>query len=225
MGDTLTSEKSYLLLSGAISANLQFLSPEVVKHYLEHKDQIPFALARGFTVAPNPLEKFALLADLGIITVKADYVHGKQISSFLEKYPKMFYDYDKNITDANFPRPSRILKPGDKLWVRAYKQIVGGTTTSEERMTFLETQNVAIYTGAQGSSLVFEQKRDQLPKGFWYASFDKEERLWKDSDGNRGVPGVHADLNGDFNWSLGYLEGVWDVNRAFFGFCDLSSET
>jgi hypothetical protein len=96
----------------------------------------------------GPTKKFALLVDLGIIVEPDDYNHAMALAKFLEKNRKKFYGVDKNITDANFSNPSRVLKPGDRLWVRAFKQIVGETTTSEERMTFLAAQK-AIHTGAQ----------------------------------------------------------------------------
>lgn len=167
-----------------------------------------------------PTEKFGLLVDLGIITVPSDYVHGTRLGTFMKENRKKFYGVNDNITDKNFPNPTRILKPGDRLHVRAYQQIVPGTTTSEERLAFLATQK-AIHTGAQGASLVFEQKRDQLPKGRWYASFDEPNRLWKDAGGRHGVPRVDADSDGDFNWSLGCFERVWDGSHAFLCFCDV----
>ena len=78
------------------------------------------------TEREETLQKFTLLADLGVITIPED----TSLDSFLQKNRKKFYDVDKNITDANFPNPSRILKPGDKIGVRAYKQIVSVTTTT-----------------------------------------------------------------------------------------------
>jgi hypothetical protein len=174
------------------------------------------------TTAPKAKpEKFQLLADLGVITVPADYVHPTQLASFMKKNRKKFYSVNDDITDANFPNPTRILKPGDKLALCAFEQIASGTTTSEERMGFLARQN-AVYTGAQGASLVFEQKRDQLPKDKWYASFDEKDRLWEDSYGYHRVPEVNADTDGDFIWNLGHIEAVWNDNDAFLCFRDLS---
>jgi len=164
-------------------------------------------------------EKFALLVDLGIITVPDDYDHATQLASFRKKNYRKFYSYNDAITDRNFSHPSRILKPGDKLLVRAFKQIVPDTTTSEERMAFLETQG-AVYTGAQGASLVFDQKRDRLPKGYWYCSFDKKERLFKDADGNLRVPSIGGD--GDFGFHLAYFEGTWCERFIFLCLSDLS---
>lgn len=172
------------------------------------------------TAPPEPTEKFALLVDLGIITVPDDYVHEKRLMTFGKQNREKFYYYNDETTDKNFPNPTRVLKPGDKLRVRAFKQVVGGTTTSEERMAFLATQK-AIHTGAQGASLVFDQKRDQLPKGKWYASFDEKDRLWADADGNHRVPVVYCESDGGFKFGLGYFESVWRDDRAFLCFCDV----
>lgn len=168
----------------------------------------------------EPVEKFALLVDLGIITVPDDYDHATALAKFGKKNRKKFYYYNEAITDENFPNPTRVLKPGDKLRVRAFKQIVGGTTTSEERMAFLATQK-AIHTGAQGASLVWDQKRDQLPKGKWYASFDEKDRLWTGAVGSRRVPFVLAFSGGGFYFVLGSFERVWCDDGAFLCFCDV----
>ncbi len=164
-------------------------------------------------------EKFALLVDLDIITVPDDYNHAKQLATFTKKNRKKFHGFNDNIIDANFPNPSRILKSGDKFRVRAFKQIVGGSTTSEERMAFLAMQK-AVHVGAQGLSLVFNQKRDQLPKYRWYASFDEKDRLWTDADGGHVVPGVNVNPDGGFDWRLVHFENVWRDDFAFLCFCD-----
>jgi hypothetical protein len=167
----------------------------------------------------KPVEKFVLFADLGEIIVPSDFNQKTWLESFDKKNRKKFYYYNDNITDVNFPKPSRILKPGDKFHVRAFKQNVPGNTTSEERMEFLATQN-AVHTGAQGASLVWEQKREQLPKGYWYCSFDEKERLWKDSDGSHRVPGVRAHSDGDFVFGLGCFGDGWDGDDCLLCFCD-----
>ena len=171
------------------------------------------------TAPAETTEKFALLVDLGIITVPDDYAHEKRLTTFREQNHKKFFYYDKAITDAKFPNPTRILKPGDKFCVRAFKQVVGGNTTSDERMAFLATQK-AIHISAQGMSLVFDQKRDQLPKGKRYASFDEKDRLRTDADGCHWVPSMGCHSDGDFDFNLGYFEDVWNGNGAFLCFCD-----
>jgi hypothetical protein len=167
----------------------------------------------------EPTEKFALFVDLGIITVPDDYVHGERLAMFGKQNRKKFYYYNDAISDANFPNPNRILKPRDKLRVRAFKQIVSGTTTSEERMAFLATQK-AVHTGAQGVSLVWDQKRDQLPKGYWYASLDEKDRLWRDVDGYHRVPFVYRYSDGDFWFYLGPFEIGWYGVHCLLCFCD-----
>jgi hypothetical protein len=102
------------------------------------------------------------------------------------------------------------------LRVRAFKQVVGGTTTAEERMEFLANQN-AIHTGAQGASLVFDQKRHQLPKGLWYASFDEKNRLWS-ADGHHRVLSMCHYSDGDFEFSLSDFDRVWYAVNAFLCF-------
>jgi hypothetical protein len=172
-------------------------------------------------IVSSESEKFALLADLGTITVPDGYVHGKRLDSFSKENRGKFYGYNDAITDANFSNPSRVLKPGDKLHVYAFKQIASGSTTSQERMTFLRQQPGNQFVGAHGGSLVWEQKRDQLPKGYWYASFDEEDRLWEDaSDGYHRVPCVHASSEGVFYFRLGHLGSVWGDGSALLGFCD-----
>lgn len=164
--------------------------------------------------------RFALLVDLGIITVPDDYDHATRLEMFSKRNRKKFYYYNSNITDKNFPNPTRVLKPGDKLRVRVFKQIVGGTTTSEERMEFLATQK-AIHTGAQGLSLVFEQKRDQLPKGKWYASFDEKKCLLAVAGGGHKVPRLDVDSNSGFDLCLNPFKDVWDGDYAFLCFNDI----
>lgn len=179
----------------------------------------------GADLTTLELPKFALLVDLGIITVPANYDHSTWLARFEKKHQggkvKSFDFYNDLITDENFPKPSRILKPGDRLHVQAFQHVVPGTTTSKERMDFLRGQPGNQFTGAQGASIACEQKRDQLPKGKWYASFDEEERLLL-AGGCHRVPFVNAGSYGVFYFGLGNLEHVWDVNDAFFSFRDLS---
>ena len=176
--------------------------------------------AKKHAVVAKPAEKFALLVDLGIITVPDGYVHGTCLRKFFKENGKKLYDYNKNITDENFSNPSRVLKPGDRVRVRAFHQIVPGMTTSKERMAFLEKQPGNFYAGAQGLVHVFE-KRDQLLKGKWYASLDEKDHLWEVSDGDHRVPGVDANSDGDFGISLGCLGCGWDGGYALLSFSDI----
>lgn len=227
--DTPLVKRAYNLGLKAVP-NFLSLSEREIKFYEDNLEKLPEAILRGFVLPKSTPKiivvepKFALLAELGEIIVPDDFVQATWLSSFRDKNKEKFYYYNDDITDENFSNPTHILKPGDKLWVRAHKQIVSGTTTSEERMKFLATQKSWL-VGAQGASLVFEQKRDKLPRGYWYSSFDKKSRLWKDADGSRRVPGVNADSDGDFNFGLGSFERVWDGNDVILSFCDVPLET
>ncbi len=222
--DTPLLKRAYNLGLKAVP-NFTALSEEQICYFEAHLDELQTAISRGFIVPEvvEPTGKFNLLVDLGIITVPDDYVHESRLASFGKKNRKKFYYYNDNITDKNFPNPTRVLKPGDKLCIRGFKQIVGGSTTSEERIAFLARQK-AVYTGAQGASLVWEQKRDQLPRGYWYSSFDEKERRWEDADANHEVPGVLACSDGGFFFSLGDFESVRYGSSAFLCFCDLPDE-
>ncbi|HEY9585624.1 MAG TPA: hypothetical protein VJJ02_03500 [Candidatus Paceibacterota bacterium] len=218
--DTPLVKRAYNLGLKAVP-NFVGLSAEQIAYYEQHLDEIPNALARGFVVSA-PVEKFALLVDLGVITMPANYVSRTRLDLFKAEYQneahKSFYFYHDVITDANFPNPSRILKPGDKLYARAFRQVVSGTTTSEERMVFLKSQD-AVLCGAQGVSLVWEQKRNKLPKGKWYCSFDEKDRL-PSVDGYYGVPVVRVPSVGDFHFYLGSFERVWRGDDVLLCFRD-----
>ena len=157
-------------------------------------------------VLSAPVEKFGLLADLGIVVVPDDYVH------------------ELKFQGLDFSNPTRVLKPGDRLWVRAHKQVVSGTTTSEERLTFLASLNSHL-TGAQGVRLVRGDKKawPKVPKGYWYASFDEKERLPLDAERNHRVPEVDTRWSGG-GFNLGYFEIVWNDSSAILSFCDVPSE-
>jgi hypothetical protein len=60
------------------------------------------------TTPAEPTEKFALLVDLGIITVPDDYVHDKRLTTFGKQNRKKFYYYNDEINDKNFPNPTRL---------------------------------------------------------------------------------------------------------------------
>jgi len=159
-------------------------------------------------------KSFILLADLGICTIPENYVHNKQLS-LLDR--KNFYYFNKDILDKNFPNPNRIFKPGEEFYVCVFKQNTNGRTTTKKRMEFLAKQN-AVYAGAQGVSVVYEQKRDQLPKGYWYLSFDEKKRLWEDKNRSYRIPYLGAYTDGNFEFNISFFEDDFNENIAFFGF-------
>lgn len=124
-------------------------------------------------VRPEDVETLGLIVDLGIITVPTNYEHSTCLARFAKSNGWQFKVYHSDIKDENFQEPSYVLEPGDRLWVRAFKT----AKTHEECMDFLTSQN-AVFPSAQGAALLWEQKGDQLPKGWGYFSCDKEERLF-----------------------------------------------
>ena len=164
------------------------------------------------------MDKFALLADLGVVTVPEDC----RLSTFSRENRRLFVYYEEAINDVNFSNPTRILKSGDKLGVQAFRQAVPSQTTSEERLEFCRRQEGNVLVGAQGAPLVFDQKRDLLPRGLWYSSLDQRERLWKDARGCYGVPNLVALRGGDWDFDLRCFEQPRDDSYAFFAFRDLS---
>jgi len=175
----------------------------------------------------SPLRKFEIFKSLGVIEVPADYVHATRLADFFQRHQggekKSFYYYNDAITDANFSNPSRVVKPGDKFHVDLVRQVAGGTTSSEERMAFLAHHH-GIHLGAQGASLVFDDKkmRTDLPKGKWYLSFDEKDRLWQDADRCRRVPLIDAYLGGGFDFGLGYFGESWNDDGCFLLFRDFA---
>lgn len=173
----------------------------------------------------DPAANFTLLIDLGIITVPEGYVHDNRLFTFKRRYQTKeklaFWIYDENITDANF-RATTELVAGERLSVRVFVQLPGSNTTSEERLAFLARQG-AIHTNAQGLSLVWEQKRDQLPKGYSYTSLDEVHALFKENPKDRhsdhGVPAIHAYDEGAFSFRLSVFEGIWFDTSAFLCVC------
>jgi hypothetical protein len=165
-------------------------------------------------------KEFAVFADIGIITVPDDYVHESRLTTFeMEEYLDMNL-HNTDISDANFQNPSRILKPGDRLHVRALAQVAGESASSDECMVFLSRLG-AVYPGAQGASLVFEQKRQQLPKGRWYTSLDRKEYLWNAHARGHGVPCIIARGEGGFDFRLARYEDGLGAHTAILCFTEV----
>jgi hypothetical protein len=170
------------------------------------------------SVINGPVEQFALLTDLGIITVPEDYVHSSQLAIFIAKHGQEFRLYNHSITDKDYGNPTRILKPGDRLRVRTYRQIVPGETTYEERIAFLNAIGMnSIYPGAQGLTLVYEQKYGMLSPGYVYTSFDHQTQI-PILSGKRRVSTLAKSPNDDYRFLLFELERDYGINDAFFGF-------
>ena len=206
--------RSYNFGLGIVPNICKILTPQQLSYYESHPGEILEALARGFAIP----SKFELLVDLGIIKVPMDYNSKTQFKSFLGKNPPS-EGWD-DFPSGEFVNTSRPLIPCEKIRVRAWK-VVRGPATSDECMDFLAAQN-SILVGAQGASLVYEQKRKRLLKDVWYGSFDKKNYLWKDpDDGRLMVPGLYADPDGEVNWSLEAFEDNRTSGSAILSFYEV----
>jgi hypothetical protein len=162
--------------------------------------------------------RFRLLKDLGIVEWRPEY----DLDRFKKDRESEFHYYNEDFTNANFPNPSRVPKPGDKFRVQLHEQVVDGTTSSEERLAYLKSQPGAILFGANGLPMLYDQKRTDLPKGKAYLSFDEKEKL-PFLGGFHGVPCLFAFYDGDFDLSLCNLESGWDQNDVLVSFSDSES--
>jgi len=151
------------------------------------------------------------------LTVPADYVHATRLATFKKKYRAGLYYFNADITDEHFTKATHQLVSGKTYTVKVFgiKQRV----TSEDCMNLLQSQK-AVLTGAQGVSLVYQKKKDELSKGKWYVSFDEKDALWEDAAGDRMVPFVRHCSDGDYGFDLGYLSGNWGDVGCVLCFCD-----
>ena len=170
-------------------------------------------------------KKFAMLADLGIVTVPDDYAHEGRMFKFQTdvlqagKYPDLDM-YSSGFTDANFETPSRFLKSGDRFRVRAFTQVAGECASGDECLLFLSGLN-AVYPGAQGALLVFEQGRHLLPKNRKYTSMDRAVYLWNAYDKGHAVPCIDARADGKFDLQLLRYEDGLDAQTAILCFTEV----
>lgn len=182
--------------------------PEFVKH-----------LATLINKHSQSDDRFELVNSFEVI-VPADYVHATRLDSFRAAYQsetkKEFYYYNPNITDANFAKTPALVH-GKKFLVKAFQ--IKGVVSSEDCLTQLKRVK-ATFTGAQGASLAYEQKKDELPKGRWSLSFDEKKNL-PFALGCHGVPSVYRRSDGDFVFNLGDFEDDWYGRCVLLAFCDL----
>jgi len=152
-------------------------------------------------------------------TVPVDYVHAEQIDRFGKKVKglKTTYYYNDNLTSANFAKATNKLVPGKTYLVKIFPILA--TVPIEDILAFLRKQK-AVLVGGQGLTLVSELQPEFFPKGKWTVSFDEKDALWKDSDGDRRVPLVHANTDGGFKFSLGFFEYGWNEVPCLLCFCD-----
>ncbi len=161
---------------------------------------------------------FVLIADLGTITVPSGYSHRSRLAEFRMASGARIGYWNGGITDGNFPNPTRILMPGDRLSVRLFEQIIDRSDAARIS-AFLASQR-AVHTGAQGASMVLEQKHDLLPMRMWCQSFDEGDRLWEDDDHSRRMPRISRQPDRLYLFDAACSEGHSSLGIAFLCFSE-----
>ncbi len=108
-------------------------------------------------------------------TVPDNYNHPTRLASFSRENRTKFYFYNDNITDENFKNATNKLTPGKTYEVKIFG--IAKRVISEDCLAFLKTQK-AILVGAQGISVVWQQAKEQFPKGKWTISFDEKSNCF-----------------------------------------------
>jgi hypothetical protein len=141
------------------------------------------------------------------ITVPAGYNHDTQIdvSKKIAHKEKTVYGYDPCFTSENFSLEKAKLLPGEIFIVKIFS--ITEMVTSQQCLSFLKNQK-AVYFGLHGLTLVFDLKKDALPKDKWIVSFSPKDELFVDvtSSGNHAVPYIYASKDGDYGFEKSYFE-------------------
>lgn len=158
------------------------------------------------------------------VTVPEGYDHATRLDTFHATHQsdkEEFYFYNDAITDANFAaKATTKLVAGRKFTVKVFG--ITERVSSEDCLAKLRSEK-AILVGAQGASLTYEQKKDELPKGKWSVSFDEKKALWRDPGGDHRVPHLYAFSGGDFDFGLVHFEDDWSSDYVLLCFCDKES--
>lgn len=110
------------------------------------------------------------------VNVPATYNTATQLDSFSVSANKDdFINFYDSITDANYAKVTTQLMPGASYMVTIYEG--EKTVSTEDCMQFLKSKN-AMLVGAQGLSLLYQLKKDDLPTDKLIFSFDNKNSLW-----------------------------------------------
>ncbi len=127
-------------------------------------------------------ERFAPLADLGVIEVPQHYSAHRSLARLSASLHR-----GENEPLADLGSMSRIPKPGERFRVKVFYQASSGSTSFADRVGFLRQQERNVFLGVYGLGLIFEQKRHLLERNMRpYASFEEYDLLPR----YRGAPGL-----------------------------------
>lgn len=147
------------------------------------------------------------------IDVPRSYNHDSQLNLLIadKKSGKLTY-LDRRVMDMDFSKATNKLMPSKRYLVKLFH--VTRRESSIGCLEFIASQKL-ILVGAQGLSLVFQQKRNRLPKESNIISYDLEDALLKDNDGKSFVPRLVHSFSGTDNSS--HRQEQWMLYLVDFG--------
>lgn len=140
------------------------------------------------------------------VTVPADYSHGTQIEDSKKKAQKdkvILFGYDSFFTNKNFEGETTKLLPGETFIIKIFP--ITEQATSQQCLAFLKNQK-SLYFGLHGLTVVFDLKKDKLPKDKWIISFSPKDELLVDASGSHVVPYLSTSVDGDYGFEKCYFE-------------------
>jgi hypothetical protein len=180
-------------------------------------NKIARAMYAVFTSVARTDDRFRLIGMFKVVVPKG-YDHGTRLDSFCREHANKFYIYNKDITDENFGQATTQLNPGRKFTVKVFQ--ITERVTSEDCLSYLYSQG-AVFVGAQGLTLAWEQKKNCLPVNRWSVSFDEKPAFFKGRGSNAvWVPYMGRKMRGPFEFCIGDSRCFWYDDACLLCFCD-----
>lgn len=152
------------------------------------------------------------------IVVPEDYEHENCLDSFMSEY-RTELGCISSIKDKYHTKVSTKLEPGRKFKVKVFQ--IKMRVTSENCLAYLRRQK-AIFVGAQGMTLVWKQKKKELPVEKFSVALEEKESLWKDAHGYHDVTYIYRRSNSDFSFNTKLLEPDLYNEHCLICFCDVN---
>lgn len=151
------------------------------------------------------LDNFMLLEEFKLV-IPPEYDHKNRLRLFRSESEKEFYSYDPEITDENFGHTEAQMSPGELIIVKKFA--IKEVCSPEECLEFLKGQHDVVFAGGPHAlAIVWEQKREALPKGKWTVSLQNKEGLLKGRNGDLRFPLLYRFSGGGERFDLGSFDG------------------
>ncbi len=171
--------------------------------------------------------KFIQVADLGIMTVPESYDPVNALSLLRENPPSNVRYVNLVIGDRTYGNPTRVLRPGERFWVRVHQIVDQNDTNTAEYLEYLASLN-SYLPGIQGGAVVLQEKQDLLPSNLSFMLVDADDRLFVDHGNRNGEGPFVCELSYDVlakGWKFllkdkDFNYGMYDNELAIFSYCD-----